>query len=83
MPLNPFLAYAVDQGMRLEYMDRLTYRRKSEPDVIASLQDKFGSFYLLPEGGSNELAVRGCSEIPEEIHEGFDVICCRPVPEGR
>ncbi|HEY7147556.1 MAG TPA: pyridoxal-phosphate dependent enzyme [Streptosporangiaceae bacterium] len=76
LPLNPSLAYAVSKGMRLSYMDRLTYRQKSEAGVIAALAEAFGSFYLLPEGGSNELAVRGCSEIPAEIKEAYDVICC-------
>jgi 1-aminocyclopropane-1-carboxylate deaminase len=76
LPLNPSLAYAVDQGMRLRYMDRDTYRRKSDPDVIADLRQEFGPFYLLPEGGTNELAVRGCAEIPAEIEMDFDVICC-------
>jgi len=76
LPLNPSLAYAVQRGMRLSYMDRETYRRKSDPDVIAGLDREFGPFYLLPEGGSNELAVRGCAEIPAEIDIDFDVICC-------
>jgi 1-aminocyclopropane-1-carboxylate deaminase len=76
VPLNPSLTYAVSRGMRLSYMDRLTYRRKSDPDVIAALQRDFGPFYLVPEGGTNELAVRGCAEIPAEIEQDFDVICC-------
>ena len=37
------------------------------------LREEFGRFYLLPEGGSNELALRGCSEIPGEIDIDFDV----------
>lgn len=76
LPLNPSLAYAVERGMKLSYMDRATYRRKSEADVVSSLREKFGSFYLLPEGGSNELAVRGCAELPPEISIDFDIICC-------
>jgi 1-aminocyclopropane-1-carboxylate deaminase len=76
LPLNPSLTYAVSRGMRLTYADRGTYRRKSDADVIAALQEEFGSFYLLPEGGTNELAVRGCSEIPAEIEAEFDIICC-------
>lgn len=76
LPLNPSLAYAVDQGMRLSYIDRTTYRRKMQPDVIDSLRRRFGPFYLLPEGGTNELAVRGCAEIPGEIDIDFDMICC-------
>jgi 1-aminocyclopropane-1-carboxylate deaminase len=75
-PLNPSLSYAAGQGMRLAYLDRTTYRAKSEPDVVAALRDRFGGFYLIPEGGSNGLAARGCAEIPAEIDRPFDVICC-------
>jgi 1-aminocyclopropane-1-carboxylate deaminase len=75
-PLNPSLAYAVSRGMQLTYLDRATYRRKTDAQVIQGLHDRFGDFYLLPEGGSNELAVRGCAEIPPEIEIDFDVICC-------
>jgi 1-aminocyclopropane-1-carboxylate deaminase len=32
--------------------------------------------YVLPEGGSNGLAARGCTRIPAEIGVPFDVICC-------
>ena len=76
LPLNPSLAFAVRQGMRLGYLDRDAYRRKADADVLDGLRAEFGSFYLLPEGGSNELAVLGCAEIPAEIDMDFDVICC-------
>jgi 1-aminocyclopropane-1-carboxylate deaminase len=76
LPLNDSLTYAVDHGMRLTYLDRSTYRRKTDEDVIAALRARWGEFYLLPEGGSNALAVRGCAELPGEIDEPFDVICC-------
>jgi 1-aminocyclopropane-1-carboxylate deaminase len=76
LPLNESLAFAVSRGMRLTYMDRATYREKTRPEVIASLREQFGDFYLLPEGGSNALAVRGCAELPAEIDIDFDVICC-------
>ncbi|HEY2064212.1 MAG TPA: pyridoxal-phosphate dependent enzyme, partial [Amycolatopsis sp.] len=75
-PLNESLAYAERQGMRLTYLDRATYRRKTEPDVLAGLAARFGPCYVLPEGGSNGLAARGCAELPTEITEDFDVICC-------
>jgi 1-aminocyclopropane-1-carboxylate deaminase len=76
-PLNPSLRYAVTQGMRLSYLDRASYRRKAEPDVLAALRDRFGEFYLLPEGGSNALAARGCAELPAELSAQvpFDVLC--------
>jgi 1-aminocyclopropane-1-carboxylate deaminase len=67
LPLNPTLQFAVDHGMRLTYLDRHTYRQK--PTV-------YENFHVIPEGGSNVLAVRGCAELPAEIVEDFDVICC-------
>jgi 1-aminocyclopropane-1-carboxylate deaminase len=76
LPLNDSLSYAVRRGMRLTYLDRARYRRKNCPDVIAALSAEFGPCYLLPEGGSNSLGVRGCAEIPGEITEPFDLICC-------
>lgn len=76
LPLNDSLAYAVRHGMRLTYLDRGSYRHKDDPAVIARLRRAFGGFYLVPEGGSNGPGVRGCAEVPAEIPDGFDVICC-------
>lgn len=75
-PLNDSLAYAAECGMTLTYLDRTTYRRKTEPDVLAALARQFGPCYVLPEGGSNGLAVRGTAELVDEITTEFDVICC-------
>lgn len=76
LPLNSSLAYAVDRGIHLTYLDRISYRRKQSSEIVEQLERQFGRFYLLPEGGSNELALRGCAELPDEIVEVFDVICC-------
>ncbi|EOD69365.1 1-aminocyclopropane-1-carboxylate deaminase/D-cysteine desulfhydrase [Amycolatopsis vancoresmycina] len=76
LPLNNSLAYATSRGMVLSYLDRATYRRKTEPDVLAQLLEQFGPCYVLPEGGSNALAVRGCAELTMEITADFDVIAC-------
>ncbi|SDC58831.1 1-aminocyclopropane-1-carboxylate deaminase/D-cysteine desulfhydrase [Actinokineospora iranica] len=76
LPLNDSLAFAVSRGMTLTYLDRATYRRKRDADVLAALRERWGEHYLLPEGGSNDLAVLGCREIVAEIAEDFDVICC-------
>jgi 1-aminocyclopropane-1-carboxylate deaminase len=75
-PLNDSLAHARAHGMTLTYLDRATYRRKTEPDVIAELTREFGPCYVLPEGGSNGLAVRGTAELAGEITTAFDIICC-------
>jgi 1-aminocyclopropane-1-carboxylate deaminase len=81
LPLNESLAYAASQGMHLTYMDRESYRTKNSPGTRRLLRSTFGDFFLIPEGGSNPAAVRGCAELPAEITEPFDVICC-PVGTG-
>jgi 1-aminocyclopropane-1-carboxylate deaminase len=81
LPLNPSLGYAVAHGMHLAYLDRTAYRAKHTAPIIDGLRDRWGDFYLIPEGGSNEFAVRGCAELPAEIGVGFDVICT-PVGTG-
>lgn len=66
-PLNPVLAFARQQGMELIAVNRSQYRRKTEPEFIAALHRQYGEHYLIPEGGSNELAVTGCAEIADLI----------------
>ncbi|MFD0594874.1 1-aminocyclopropane-1-carboxylate deaminase/D-cysteine desulfhydrase [Catellatospora coxensis] len=81
LPLNPSLAYAADQGMILSYLDRDTYRRKHTDAVLAELKPTWGDCYVIPEGGSNALAVRGCAELPGAIDAEYDLLCC-PVGTG-
>ena len=76
LPLNPSLAFAVSRGMRLGYLDRTTYRSKHTEPVIEQLRQEYGDFFLVPEGGSNADALRGCAELPAELTIDFDVICC-------
>ncbi|RYJ52682.1 1-aminocyclopropane-1-carboxylate deaminase/D-cysteine desulfhydrase [Flavobacterium petrolei] len=73
---NPTLSFAQNCGMQLEFISREEYRLKSEVSFIENLKQKFGSFYLIPEGGTNDLAIKGCQEIlgPEDAE--FDYICC-------
>nr|WP_223187427.1 pyridoxal-phosphate dependent enzyme [Streptomyces sp. CBMA29] len=73
-PLNPSLARAAADGMRLEFVDRATYRRKAEPETLAALTDRFGPAYVLPEGGSNALAAVGAAELGRELDGEADVV---------
>ena len=73
-PLNPTLEFAHDCGMQLVFVDRATYRSKTSASFLEPLRQRHGDFYLLPEGGSNPLALRGCAEIITDIAEPFDII---------
>lgn len=68
-PLNPSLARCAADGMRLHFVDRATYRRKTEPAALAALLRACGAedAYVVPEGGSNAEAVRGCVALGEEL----------------
>lgn len=73
---NPTLRFAHDCGMNLYIVSRKDYREKTSKAFIEELEKKFGNFYLVPEGGTNELAVKGCEEILLPEDAGFDTICC-------
>ncbi|AWW30346.1 1-aminocyclopropane-1-carboxylate deaminase/D-cysteine desulfhydrase [Echinicola strongylocentroti] len=74
--LNPTLAKAHSYGMKLSFMDRPTYRKKNEKAVIDELHKKFGDFYLIPEGGTNQLAIQGTREILTAGDKTMDYVCC-------
>ncbi|QHT69709.1 1-aminocyclopropane-1-carboxylate deaminase/D-cysteine desulfhydrase [Rhodocytophaga rosea] len=76
MPLNHTLAFAIESGMQLHYISREQYRHKQEPAFLKGLQEKFGDYYLIPEGGSNAMAVKGCTEIIADIYISYDYLCC-------
>lgn len=73
---NPTLSFAKSCGMVLKFVTRDEYRLKAEPQFIESLKVEFGDFYLVPEGGTNALAVKGCEEILTPQDEQFTHIAC-------
>ena len=81
LPLNPVLTFAEEQGMELHFISREDYRKKNELELVDQILQRYGNFFLLPEGGSNVLAVKGCAEIISEIEIPYDYICC-PVGTG-
>jgi 1-aminocyclopropane-1-carboxylate deaminase len=78
---NPTLSFAKSKGMKLHLVSREDYNQKTDLKFISLLKQKFGEFYLIPEGGTNALAVKGCEEILNESDIDFDYICT-PVGTG-
>ena len=74
-PQNPTLDFARQAGMKLHFISREQYRDKGHARFLQLLADQFGDFYLVPEGGTNVLALKGCAEIIDEIDLEFDYIC--------
>ncbi|MER6467694.1 1-aminocyclopropane-1-carboxylate deaminase/D-cysteine desulfhydrase [Streptomyces collinus] len=75
-PLNPSLSRCAADGMRLHFVERSAYRRKDEPETLAALLRAAGAedAYVVPEGGSNTAAVRGCRDLGVELRGRADVV---------
>ena len=75
--LNHTLRTAQQFGMSFQFVSREKYRLKESSEFLDELEKKYPNTYIIPEGGTNELAIKGCQEIlSEEDLKNYDVICC-------
>ena len=66
--------------MSLHYLSRSDYKHINESSFIDKLIEKNGNFYLIPEGGTNNLALIGSEEIIN--HNDNHNFICTPVGTG-
>lgn len=69
------LKFAQENGMKFHFISREAYREKKSESFLNNLKNNFGDFYLIPEGGTNQFAVKGCEEILNKDDAHFDYIC--------
>lgn len=75
--LNATLKTAQHYGMQLEFMSREQYRQKDQSEFLHTLQSQYPSAFIIPEGGTNALAIQGSKEILSDTDRlNYDVICC-------
>ncbi|OON70644.1 1-aminocyclopropane-1-carboxylate deaminase/D-cysteine desulfhydrase [Hymenobacter sp. CRA2] len=75
--LSPTLQQCRANGMQLHFVSREEYRQRAEADYVAALLAELGPAYVVPEGGSNALALRGCAELVQELDaagEAYDAL---------
>ena len=72
---NATLRVAHENGMKFHFVSRELYRQKSSFGFIEKMKNKWGDFYLIPEGGTNGLAVEGCQEILTKEDAEFNFVC--------
>ncbi len=70
------LDFCQRQGMQLLCVTRAIYQEKEKSALVQEYQAQQKELFLLPEGGTNTLAVKGCTEIITEKDMGFDLVCC-------
>ena len=75
---SPTLKFAKAQGMQLKFVSRAVYARKDVHVELAGIENH----YLIPEGGTNALASKGCENIINEtlsqLTDPIDhwMVCC-------
>ena len=75
--LNPTLQTAQDFGMQLHFVSRAEYRLRHEVEYLQQLKQRYPNTLIIPEGGTNQLAIQGTKEIlSADDRENYDVICC-------
>src|SRR5699024_1094747 len=79
---NPTLKRAQAQGMTLQFIGYSDYRRRNTPSFLQNIQENFPHAFILPEGGNNDLGIKGAKEIMDCCNtSAFTHICC-PVGTG-
>ncbi len=71
---NPTLSYAQNQGMELLRVSRTEFRSIDHIDYKTSLRERFGRFFLIPQGGANFYGINGCMDIMSEIETPFQKV---------
>lgn len=72
---NHTLKLAHSKGMKLIFIDRQSYRKKDNINFIENYLTNPSKYYIIPEGGSNELAIKGTREILDQRTEKYDFVC--------
>jgi 1-aminocyclopropane-1-carboxylate deaminase len=73
--LNSTLRFAEECGMTLIFVSRETYKEKETSKKALELLNLLEKPYIIPEGGTNHLAIKGCEEILDQTTKQFDYIC--------
>lgn len=73
--ISPTLQNCLELGMKLVFVSREEYRLKEKSNLIAEIIRSRSDLILLPEGGANQFALKGCAEIVDEIAVPFDYLC--------
>lgn len=65
--LNPTLRFLLQCDMQLHFVSRKDYRKKPPEHWLEVLGLDASTTYVVPEGGANCLAMKGCALLPDEV----------------
>jgi len=62
--------------MQLHFVDRQLYREITQNHKHQAITQPFQPVYILPEGGTNTLAIDSCADYAHSLPQNYDIICC-------
>lgn len=71
---NATLAQCSALGMRLIFMDRMTYQMREDKQFIEELSYEYPNYYIIPEGGANYYGMIGCQEIVKDFPSDIQAV---------
>ena len=83
--VNDYLNFMCSCGMKLFFISRSDYRNKKNEEYILELLNELiankiindvSDVFIIPEGGANAAAVKGASEIMDEVRHDTQCIVC-------
>tara|TARA_A200000159_G_scaffold63861_2_gene59053 strand:+ start:1778 stop:2701 length:924 start_codon:yes stop_codon:yes gene_type:complete len=78
---SPMIKDLIQWQTHIEYVDRITYKKRSDSAYLNELKLQFPDAIIIPEGGSQAQALQGIKDMVDEIEVDFDFIVA-PVASG-
>ena len=78
---NPTLRQASACGMKLVFIERTEYRNRHHATYLSELKARYAPCVIIPEGGSNDLAIQGVAKMARLLPKKFKVLCT-PIGTG-
>ena len=78
---SPMIKDLMQWKTRIEYVNRITYKKRNDSAYLDELKQEFPSAIIIPEGGSQAQALQGVKDMVDEIEIDFDFIVA-PVASG-
>ena len=79
--LSPMLQDLLNWQANIQYVDRITYKQRTAANYLDALQRTYPKALIIPEGGSQQLALQGVMDVVHELDQNYDYIVA-PVASG-
>jgi 1-aminocyclopropane-1-carboxylate deaminase len=79
--LTPMLDDLQKWGVNIRFVDKLTYKKRTDPHYLDELKKEYEGCDIIPEGGSSHFGAEGMKELATDIPKHIDTIIA-PVASG-